>query len=129
MTILTFHRVSNEPDVLWPPMRVYVFERMMAFLAKETAVVSLESLPWLGTYPDKPLVCISFDDGYLDFYENALPILQKYGLPCHHNICPGLIDAGKLPWTADVSHYLIQHLGMVCITPAAAGLEHPEFTR
>ena len=40
--------------------------------------------------PDKPVV-ITFDDGFLDFYENALPILSKYQVPATLYITTGYI--------------------------------------
>lgn len=117
VAILTFHRVSDEADDLWPPMRVDIFSRLMEYLSHETSVVPLENLHSVSNYPSKPLVCLSFDDGYMDFFENALPILRKYSLPCHHNICPGLIDAGVLPWTQVLNIYLQQHRGGILHLP------------
>ncbi len=43
--------------------------------------------------PGKPVV-ITFDDGYIDFYSNAFPILKKYGFHAVSFIPTGLIGAG-----------------------------------
>jgi len=68
--------------------------------------VSLENIEKLEINESKPLVALSFDDGYYDFYENALPILKEYNLPATHNICPHLIDKNEVPWTQRLSSYL-----------------------
>jgi peptidoglycan/xylan/chitin deacetylase (PgdA/CDA1 family) len=50
--------------------------------------------------PEKPIV-ISFDDGYLDNFENAFPILQKYGMQGTFFIITEFIDerrAGYMTW-------------------------------
>ena len=125
VTILTFHRVSDERDDLWPPMPVQVFERMMGVLAREAKVVPVESLSAVDSYPDKPLVCLSFDDGYMDFFENALPIIRRYGLPCHHNVCPGLIDSGAMAWTQVVSKSLQRHVGRRLHLPDGSHFDVP----
>lgn len=117
LTVLLFHRVSSEPDVFWPPMAVKDFARLIDFLAHETCVVPLEALDAVEAYPDKPLVSLSFDDGYRDFYDNALPVLKNYGVPAHHNICPGLIDRGTLPWTQIVGHYVRKQRGRTVRLP------------
>lgn len=117
VAVLTFHRVADQPDPLWPPMSVATFRTLVEFLARNTTVVALQDLWKIERYPDKPLVCLTFDDGYMDFYENALPILKHYGLPCQHSICPGLIDDGGLAWTQVVNAYVQQHAGEPLILP------------
>jgi hypothetical protein len=37
-----FHRVSNEADTMWPPMKPKLFERIIAALTKNYKVVPLE---------------------------------------------------------------------------------------
>ncbi|MBC7489143.1 MAG: polysaccharide deacetylase family protein [Glaciimonas sp.] len=117
VALLTFHRVSDEPDPLWPPMPVATFRKMIEFLARNTTVMALQDLWKIEQYPDKPLICLTFDDGYMDFYENALPILKHYGLPCLHSICPGLIDDGGTTWTQVVNAYIHQHPGAQLTLP------------
>ena len=101
-----FHRVSDNEDPLWNPIPVKKFELLIRNLKNNVCIIHLEELKKIKIYPEKPLVVISFDDGYKDFYENALPILIKYDVPAHHNICPGLIDKKILPWTQIVNLYL-----------------------
>ncbi|MDA8326867.1 MAG: polysaccharide deacetylase family protein [Nitrospiraceae bacterium] len=40
--------------------------------------------------PPGRLISLTFDDGYMDFYENAWPILRKYGYPSTVFLVPGL---------------------------------------
>lgn len=107
---MMFHRVSDEYDPLWPPLPVKTFRYLMKELHKNAYVVPLEKIGEIGKYPEKPLVAISFDDGYWDFLENAVPILSEYNLPAHHNICPGLIDKGVPPWTQILGGFILNNL-------------------
>lgn len=104
--VLMLHRVSDDIDPLWPPLPVSTFEHLMEVLSKKAHVASVDDVISIDEYPNKPLVVLSFDDGYMDFYHNALPILNKYSLPAHHNICPGLIGSGVVPWTQMLGHYM-----------------------
>ena len=81
--ILAYHKVDREsPTRFW--VNTVSFELQMAAL-KELGFesLSLEEL-WLCTrgyrdFPKNP-VCITFDDGYENFFSRAFPILQKHGL-------------------------------------------------
>ena len=52
-----------------------------------------------GTLPDRP-VLITFDDGYVDNYTNAYPILKKYNLKATIFIVTGFVSKrkGYLTW-------------------------------
>jgi peptidoglycan/xylan/chitin deacetylase (PgdA/CDA1 family) len=77
-----YHSVSDDASKL--TVRPEVFERQMRFLSTSRAPVSMESVVNLvsgkGRVP-KNAVHVSIDDGYLDTYTEAFPILQKYKIP------------------------------------------------
>jgi len=106
ISVLMFHRISDEIDLLWPPTPIKIFRSLMKELSRRATVVPLEKIEQIEQYPKSPLVALSFDDGYFDFWRNALPILYDFKLPAHHNICPRLIDQGKAPWTQLLNRFL-----------------------
>ncbi len=113
ISVLVFHRISDEIDPLWPPMPVDSFRILMRELSERAHVVYLEDLHSLTEYPEKPVVAITFDDGYQDFLKHALPVLTEYQLPSHHNICPQLIDRGTPPWTQYINVFMRSQQGMI----------------
>jgi len=82
ITVLLYHRVSDEArDNL--TVGVAQFDRQMALLRRHCRVLSLADVLAAETVPAsrKPLVCVTFDDGYLDNYQHAAPILERNGVP------------------------------------------------
>jgi peptidoglycan/xylan/chitin deacetylase (PgdA/CDA1 family) len=81
--ILLYHRVSDQfRDHV--TIGIERFDEHMAYVAKHFVTVSLKEIVE-GKIPrnsSKPVIAVSFDDGYLDNYENAAPILLKHGVPC-----------------------------------------------
>lgn len=53
----------------------------------------------------KAIVCLSFDDGRKDFFDNAFPILKKYNLTASLNVTTGYVDGSFKPaWaTSDMA--------------------------
>lgn len=43
----------------------------------------------------KPLMVFSFDDGYTDFYENAVPIMREFGIKSNQNIVVRFADENR----------------------------------
>ncbi len=88
--ILMYHYVSVPPDdadIYREDLSVTPanFEEQMAWLAENgyetitvTDLVYALNIGW-PPLPDKPII-ITFDDGYVDNYQHAFPILQDYGL-------------------------------------------------
>lgn len=85
--ILTFHRICDVPRRDDPlrlcthPGRLerllrYLKDHGYSFVSLKTALEILR----LGRGRER-CVCLTFDDGYRDFYENAFPLLQRYDAP------------------------------------------------
>lgn len=92
--VLNYHKV----DVLNHPLSIspQEFEEQMEYLYKEQYnAISPDQLMAYLKYgkqlPDKPIM-ITFDDGYLDNYTNAYPIMKKYGFTATIFIVTNLVD-------------------------------------
>jgi peptidoglycan/xylan/chitin deacetylase (PgdA/CDA1 family) len=99
LSILIFHRVLPDQDPIFPAeVDASRFDRLMAVVARSFQVLPLqEAVRRLQhrTLPTRAL-CITFDDGYADNHDVALPILQRYGLPACFFIATGFLDGGRM---------------------------------
>lgn len=88
----TLGRIMHGPEV---------FRQHMEMIARHYDPVSMDDvlrfLRGEKTLPSRA-VAITFDDGYLDNYEAAAPILDGVGVPATFYVAVGCIDTGKLPW-------------------------------
>lgn len=104
LPILIFHRVHREPDPLFPDeMDAARFDRLLAQLA---AVFRVQTLGRgadrlrAGDLPARSLA-ITFDDGYADNAEVALPVLRRHRLPATFFVASGFLDGGRM-WNDSV---------------------------
>lgn len=99
LSILIFHRVLAQPDPLFPDeIDARRFEKLLALLKSCFNPVSLSAgidNMRRGTLPPRA-VCITFDDGYADNADIALPILQRHGIPATFFIASGFLDGGRM---------------------------------
>jgi peptidoglycan/xylan/chitin deacetylase (PgdA/CDA1 family) len=98
--ILFYHRVSPERDELAvSPER---FARQMRHLAEQSyAVVDVLTAARLlgGSGPERKTVALSFDDGYLDVAEHALPVLAEHGFRATMFVAAAVIDGkARFEW-------------------------------
>lgn len=100
--VLALHRVlpaeeaakSFEPRIT---ITDTVFEQFLILLRQEFHVVSLRQLLNQPEDTDgRQRVAITFDDGWLDTYSYAYPLLLRYGLPATVFLCPGLMADGQM---------------------------------
>ncbi len=104
LSILVYHRVHRQRDELYPrEPDAQRFERMMRFVARTYHVMTLGDAARRlvrGDLPPRALV-ITFDDGYADNAEVALPILLRHGLVATFFISSGFLDGGRM-WNDSV---------------------------
>jgi peptidoglycan/xylan/chitin deacetylase (PgdA/CDA1 family) len=77
------------------------FARQLRQLRRLATVVPLESaLSALRAGEPLPprAVALTFDDGYRDNLELAVPLLERLGLPCTFFLVPGLLSREVRPW-------------------------------
>jgi peptidoglycan/xylan/chitin deacetylase (PgdA/CDA1 family) len=97
--ILYYHRVNDENDPFFPAISTALFEQEMYFVRRQHKVVSLaELLERLAGDSSEPVLAITFDDGYQDNYHNALPILERLGLPATIFLTTGGVDSREPLW-------------------------------
>ena len=104
LSILFYHRVPARPDSLFPhEPDASSFDQRMRLVARSFNVLSLgEAVNHLaaGSLPPRALV-ITFDDGYADNAEVALPILRRHGLTATFFVATGFLDGGRM-WNDSV---------------------------
>ncbi|PHV50754.1 carbohydrate esterase family protein [Janthinobacterium sp. BJB301] len=99
LSILIYHRVLARPDPLFPgEVDAALFQRQLGLLQRfytplplSDAVRRLQD----GSLPPRA-ACITFDDGYADNAQVALPLLQRHGLHATFFIATGYLDGGQM---------------------------------
>jgi peptidoglycan/xylan/chitin deacetylase (PgdA/CDA1 family) len=113
LLILGYHGVAQEDEHLWNPSLFIAPEHLasrMRFLCEQgfNVLPLREALQRLraGSLPQRS-VAVTFDDGYVDFYRLALPILRAYDIPAtvylttyyaEHNMPVPGITAAYMIW-------------------------------
>jgi peptidoglycan/xylan/chitin deacetylase (PgdA/CDA1 family) len=105
LAVLVYHRVLRPDD--WPYDRDVIeatpeqFDEQMAMLKRHHDVAGPEEMVELILAPKKLKrlrVAITFDDGYVDNYEQAFPILKSHGLAASFFIPTDFVGKRQLPW-------------------------------
>lgn len=110
--ILTYHRVlpdeavGKRGDGL--AISASVFAEQVAALKRHFTLIPL---PWLVRMHPRdrqhgPFCALTFDDGWMDNYQVALPVLQRLAVPVTIFVCSGFVDTDKHFWWQSVSSCL-----------------------
>lgn len=99
LSILLYHRVLPQADPLFPgEVDAARFDAQMALVARSFNVLPLaDAVRRLrdGSLPPRALA-ITFDDGYADNHDVALPILRRHGLRACFFVATGFLDGGRM---------------------------------
>ncbi len=126
LSILTYHRFPTH-DGADPfddgviDATVETFERQVACLKKNFNLVGIDELCAFargGKLPPNP-AAITFDDGYLNAYEDALPILLRHDCKAIFFIATSFVTERRVYWW-DRLAYVLRHC-----TRDAIHLDHP----
>ncbi len=104
LSILIFHRVLDRPDPLRPSEPdIARFAAVCSLLRKHFNVMPLDEAVHMlreGRLPARA-AAITFDDGYADNHDVALPVLMAHRLPATFFIATGFLDGGRM-WNDSV---------------------------
>ena len=107
LTVVMFHRTLRADDPRWPSsdpdytLGQDLFERSIAFFKRHYRVVSLDEVlrarrEGAGLPPHALL--ITFDDGWLDNVDYALPVLRRAGVPAVMFVAADAVGARQPFW-------------------------------
>lgn len=106
--VLAYHRVMPVPDADTYPFDMGLvsatpeeFDWQMALIQREFDPISLSDIARYvrGRFklPKRPIV-VTFDDGYADNHDHALPVLKRHGIPATIFATVGHIGTANLLW-------------------------------
>jgi peptidoglycan/xylan/chitin deacetylase (PgdA/CDA1 family) len=116
LLVLNYHRIGNADDDLFDPgvfsAAAEEFSDQISYLKRRVSPVTLEeALAFIdGTLKEKTRRCrvlITFDDGYLDNYTVAYPILRSHDVQGVFFLATGTVGSSQVPWWDQIA-YLVK---------------------
>jgi peptidoglycan/xylan/chitin deacetylase (PgdA/CDA1 family) len=106
--ILGYHRVlpkkvvrdKNVQACMW--VSPETFENHLRWMQTIGEIVALEDIVDFSVQNSEPLFALTFDDGWLDNYQYALPLLKQYSVPAKIFLATNHINTGRLFWPDDL---------------------------
>jgi len=111
---LNYHRVGNSEDSLYDSgvfsATADAFDAQVAWFKSRYHIATLAEARDFVRRPSRtqrPMLLITFDDGYIDNYTTAFPILKSHGVPASFFLATSYTGTGRLPWW-DTIAYLVK---------------------
>lgn len=98
--IIAFHRVNDRLPGNGMTCGLKKFKQFCRFFSNEFHVVPLDALVKRLKQREgvDHMLAITFDDGYIDNYEEAAPILKQFDLPATFFVTTGFIETNIVTW-------------------------------
>ena len=116
LLVLNYHRIGDAENDLFDPgvfsATADQFNDQVAYLRRHVSLVTLdEALAFVeGTAKERTRCCrvlITFDDGYLDNYQLAFPILRSHGVQGVFFLVTSMVGSCQVPWWDHIA-YLVK---------------------
>jgi peptidoglycan/xylan/chitin deacetylase (PgdA/CDA1 family) len=113
LLVLNYHRLGNPDDDLFDPgvfsATAEEFDNQITYLQRRVSLVTLEeALSFInGTIREKTARCrvlITFDDGYMDNYTIAYPILRSYDAQGVFFLATSMVGSCHVPWWDQIAY-------------------------
>jgi peptidoglycan/xylan/chitin deacetylase (PgdA/CDA1 family) len=118
--ILYGHRVSADDESFFQGLAPQWFREQLEYLARHYEIIPLSTLVACveesRPFPPRSVV-LTFDDGFRDFVEQAMPLLEASGAKATVFVVTQSLSEGHLPWS--------QRLGYAFQHSTVTELEHP----
>jgi peptidoglycan/xylan/chitin deacetylase (PgdA/CDA1 family) len=114
LLVLNYHRIGNASESPYDPgvfsATAEEFQWQIAYLKRRSYLTTLDEAVAMvtGSIPFRTSVLITFDDGYLDNYSLAFPVLRSHGAQAVFFLTTSFVGTSHVPWW-DVIAYVIKN--------------------
>jgi peptidoglycan/xylan/chitin deacetylase (PgdA/CDA1 family) len=126
-----YHRIGNREETPFDPnvfsCTAEHFDHHLTLIKRDFQLIDLEELIELvqsGVGTKERLALLTFDDGYVDGYTEALPVLQQHGASGVFFVTADFVGASEAPWWDRVAWWLRHATTERCRVPDL-GLDLP----
>lgn len=127
--VFNYHRVGRKEDSIFDraifSCDAETFDQQIRSIQSHFTVISCKALTELINQPNMRLkeryAVITFDDGYLDNYTEAFPILKKYQVSAIFFLPVHFIGSTEVPWWDQMAHVLRLNVGQSVRFPGGHG--------
>ena len=118
LLVLNYHRIgdcrhSPLDRELWSA-GVEDFDQQVRAVSRDFDIVGMDDLEHVLARQNGRYVLITFDDGYVDNYIDAFPILKSYGAKATFFITTGFLDVPRIPWWDQIA-WMVNHSTVAAI--------------
>ena len=115
LLVLNYHRIGNRDDDPFDPgvfsATTEQLDEQLGYLKRHVSLVTLEEALAFASGGIRETkarcrVLITFDDGYLDSYRDAYPVLRSHGIQGVFFVPTSLVGSSAIPWWDHVAYTL-----------------------
>lgn len=103
ISVVMYHGLLDVPLPVrdWCFLHVDRFAAQMEYLERHFRVMHLEEALDPSRPPaERPVACVTFDDGFASVHDLALPVLERLSVPATVFVVTGLVDKADTVWSA-----------------------------